>query len=225
MHLPPRSFPDDDFYVQVSHIEPSNAGFVDPFLDVLGDDNQLSPHFTHSDNPASLDSRRLQTQHTTEGYRDGITAGKVESIQAGFDEGFSLGANVGLKAGQLLGLLEGLSAALKEHGLSSSTSMDQLVFDAAKDLSTDSIFSEQFWTSDGGWKYPVIGSRGNGDVLFEDVAREHPIIMKWQQLVDQEIKGWSLERNFSIPSTDGSQSELPESSPNVQGLARQAVDW
>ena len=53
----------------------------------------------------------LRQTHETAGYRDGITAGKATSIQAGFDEGYAAGAAEGLKRGWLLGALEALKAS------------------------------------------------------------------------------------------------------------------
>ncbi|KAG5999876.1 hypothetical protein E4U21_006167, partial [Claviceps maximensis] len=62
------------------------------------DQTDVRDHSHPSDIP------RLQTEHATAGYREGITAAKESSIQPGFDEGFSLGAALGSHAGRLLGL-------------------------------------------------------------------------------------------------------------------------
>src|SRR6187431_1331366 len=69
----------------------------------------LTPYGAHA-HPS--DMHRLQREHSTAGYREGITVAKAQSIQEGFDEGFGLGATVGARAGQLLGLLEGVANAL-----------------------------------------------------------------------------------------------------------------
>lgn len=58
------------------------------------------------------DMPRLEREHATAGYRDGITAAKALSVQAGFDEGFSLGASIGSKVGQVLGLLDGIAESV-----------------------------------------------------------------------------------------------------------------
>lgn len=198
---------------------------------VVGSDARQSPELTalhhrpFSDDAISLDTRRLQAQHTTEGYRDGITAGKAESIQSGFDEGFSLGAEIGLKVGQILGLLQGVAAALRETGLDGSARINQLVSDATEELGADSIFAGQYWASDGNWKYTVTGTKGNGEILFSDVAREHPIITKWEEVVGQEIERWGLDQNLTILSAGGSQAEADEAPILTQATPRQAVDW
>src|SRR4051794_18720484 len=75
----------------------------DPLGDVFGSDD-VAPGPSLADPPMHIpgtqhhpsDLHRLQQQHVTAGYRDGVTAAKAESIQSGFDEGFSLGAAVGI---------------------------------------------------------------------------------------------------------------------------------
>ncbi|TFY82846.1 hypothetical protein EWM64_g1168 [Hericium alpestre] len=53
---------------------------------------------------------KLSSDFTNSGYREGITAGKEEALQEGFDAGF---AEVGVPLGQELGLLRGLASALQ----------------------------------------------------------------------------------------------------------------
>ncbi|KAI8956811.1 hypothetical protein F5Y11DRAFT_132823 [Daldinia sp. FL1419] len=181
-----------------TYMDPIHAPiYFDPFDDMIGLDLQQFTELAASHNQLdgndifSPDTRRLQTQHTTEGYRDGIIAGKAESIQTGFDEGFGLGAEIGLKGGQLLGLLEGMATALRESDIDNSTYMDNLLSDASKEICTEVIFAEKYWTSDGGWKYPVTGS-GDVEISVEDIAKEHPIILKWDDLINREVQKWKL---------------------------------
>ncbi|KAI1394507.1 hypothetical protein F4819DRAFT_277849 [Hypoxylon fuscum] len=167
-----------------------------PFLNIDhpgGGFNQLP-----DEDVLSLDTRRLQAQHTTEGYRDGITLGKAESIQTGFDEGFSLGGNIGLKAGRILGILEGLAAAFREGVFPNPAHVDQLLSQAKTELSIGSIYAEQYWAADGSWKYPVKGSEGDGEMVFEDVASQHPVIMKWEGIVSLEAKRWNLGEKITL---------------------------
>ncbi|KAI2604914.1 uncharacterized protein GGS25DRAFT_403784 [Hypoxylon fragiforme] len=229
MHLPP-PLQDEEEYLQIGHAHiPVGANIIDNMVSL---DIQHSPDFeayhnqAENDHAISLDSRRLQLQHTTEGYRDGIISGKAESIQQGFDEGFGLGAHVGLKAGRLLGLLEGIAAALRENPSHEAMAYaDQLLSRATSELSVDSIFAEEYWASDGSWTYPVQGSGSDGDVVYEDVASEHPLISKWSALVDQELKSWNLDQNLAIFSGDTVQSEADGASAPTQDISRQAVDW
>ncbi|TFY74295.1 hypothetical protein EWM64_g9718 [Hericium alpestre] len=53
---------------------------------------------------------KLSSDFTNSGYREGITAGKEDALQEGFDAGF---AEVGVPLGQELGLLRGLASALQ----------------------------------------------------------------------------------------------------------------
>ncbi|KAI2462899.1 hypothetical protein F4781DRAFT_418455 [Annulohypoxylon bovei var. microspora] len=231
MHLPPLELEKPDLYLQMGSIHVLNSNILDPFADLVEPDIYQPSELTayqnqaQDDNGISLDTRRLQTQHTTEGFRDGITAGKVESIQTGFDQGFNLGANVGLKAGWILGLVEGVAGALKETGHHSPAHTDQLLSNAVKELSTESLFSGEYWASNGSWKYPVKGSRSDGEILFEDVASEHPVIIRWEKMIDQEVRRWSLDQNLPILGCDASQLEAAESPAGPQIISRQAVDW
>ncbi|EGZ76400.1 hypothetical protein NEUTE2DRAFT_76796 [Neurospora tetrasperma FGSC 2509] len=177
--------------------------------DVWGDDSHSHSH-SHEDHhhhhEATVrghgghnhpsDIPRLQQEHTTAGYRDGITVAKAEHVQAGFDEGFGLGATIGAMAGQLLGVLEGLSFSL---GSSSSAKgrrppqqeddegqgeedikerVKRLLAEAEKDLSVHSIYGKEYWDEDGTWKFEVPGEteeqheRDQKDMEEEDQKKE-----------------------------------------------------
>ncbi|KAI5864814.1 hypothetical protein GGS23DRAFT_595508 [Durotheca rogersii] len=151
----------------------------------------------------SLDARRLRARHATEGYRDGIAAGKAGSIQGGFDGGFELGAHVGLRAGRVLGLLEGIAAALRGRGGgrggpladAAAAAAERLLADAAAELTTDAVFAEEYWTPDGSWRYSVTPREGADSavaVALSDVAGQHPLIAKWEGLATREIERWGL---------------------------------
>ncbi|KUI70227.1 Uncharacterized protein yae1 [Cytospora mali] len=174
------------------------------------------------------DIHRLRQEHTTAGYREGITVAKASSVQAGFDEGFGLGATIGLKVGYLLGVLEGVAGALSSRSaasLSSSSSSSsssappgspppphegeaaaagrQLLADASVELGVRSVFSEAYWHSDGTWKYEVVGGERDGDeeegeVLFSHVAEAHPLVRKWTGLVEGEMRRWGLREQLPL---------------------------
>ncbi|CAJ2503886.1 Uu.00g112800.m01.CDS01 [Anthostomella pinea] len=223
MHLPPLESRDDDFYIQMSAMRDTTPApapaFQDPLHDVFGSDPD--PDLAAAD--ISMDTRRLQTQHTTVGYREGITAGKSESIQAGFDSGFSLGANIGLKAGQLLGLLEGIPAALAEGA--HSTHANRLLADARTELSTDKIFDEEYWAPDGSWRYAITGSDGSGQPTSEDVANEHPLILKWSRVVEQEMRTWSIDPSLPILKGYAPVEEEGDAISAKKATPREVVDW
>ncbi|KAI0894487.1 hypothetical protein F4806DRAFT_126144 [Annulohypoxylon nitens] len=233
MHLlPPEQIYDNEFSHSrsVSVDNTMNLHYHEAPSDMETDaqqsDSTLYPYQnqSHSDGGISLDTRRLQIQHNTEGYRDGIIAGKAESIQTGFDEGFTLGANVGIQAGLMLGLVEGVAVSLREAGRYSSARIEKLLLDAEKDLTEASIFSEQYWATDGGWKYLVRGSTNGGDISSEDVAKAHPIIMKWEAIVSEEVLRWRIDQDMHIFGSDASQVE-DGSSALSHDVVRASVDW
>ena len=257
MHLRPAEPEIDDFYVQMAsaHDAAPAAVYEDPFDDVFGSDSEagaapLPPHGsgtqTHGQENMTPDIRRLQVTHSTTGYREGITEGKAQSIQAGFDEGYGLGANVGLKAGQILGLLEGIAAALAqqqqkqqapatdagadgsgEHAHAHSTS---LLAEARAELKTESIFDQAYWSPDGSWKYDVTSSRTDGEILFEDVADAHPLIVKWKRITDEEMRRWDL--HLDLASLRGEEQPPPHEDEaaaaktvKLDQQPRQALEW
>lgn len=148
------------------------------------------------------DVPRLKEKHETEGYRDGITNGKATSVQAGFDEGYGLGAVLGLKIGQILGLLEGLCGALSskpkaeepETWAEEGTRLSKLLIQAKNEFKTESVYAADWWGPDGIWKFKVPGEILEGkETVFEDVAAAHPLVAKWEHIVNEEIQKWSLD--------------------------------
>lgn len=195
---------------------------ADPLDDVFGsDDGDDSPVFDEDrDEPASQthiirqdavsqrhpsDMHRLQQEHTTAGYRDGVTEAKADSVQAGFDEGYGLGATVGLKVGQLLGLMEGIAGALGSDPTSESeaASAVALLASARAELDVRKVFSEVYWNVDGTWKYDVVPASGEGEgqddaVLFSDVAEAHPLVKKWTAAVQKQTQRWGLQEYLPL---------------------------
>jgi hypothetical protein len=206
---------------------PTAPRLYDPLDDIFSSEPE-SP--IHGSSDISLDTRRLQTRHTTVGYRDGITAGKASSIQAGFDQGFALGANIGLRAGQIRGLLEAISAALDEAGPThESVRADGLASQAADDLSPGSIFTAEFWAPDGTWTYPVVPSHESGEIIYPDVAGQHPLISKWSQIARREADRWHIDQ--SLPNLESSETLAtqddppPAMSPNPDIASRDTIAW
>ncbi|KAK5663790.1 hypothetical protein OQA88_4222 [Cercophora sp. LCS_1] len=132
----------------------------------------------HTELNEPSDLPRLQQAHSTAGYRDGITAAKASTVQAGFDEGYGLGATIGLRAGELLGLLEGIASALP-----GDERLKLLVDDARGELAVQSIFGKEYWEGDGTWRYEL----PEGEETFGDVAGGHPLIKKWGRVVSGEM--------------------------------------
>ncbi|BGP39086.1 hypothetical protein JCM10450v2_003038 [Rhodotorula kratochvilovae] len=66
----------------------------------------------HSGQISQQEWEKLSTRYSDAGYRDGITAGKNERLQAGFDEGFALAAPYARELGALRGIAASLLALL-----------------------------------------------------------------------------------------------------------------
>jgi hypothetical protein len=191
--------------ISISAVQ-SESTTYDTLEDVFGS-VPSSPTARPLDGPSQIhyhpsDIPRLQAEHTTAGYREGITEAKTQSIQAGFDEGFSLGATVGSKAGQLLGILEGIADALRSQGNGPSAEAEQLLREATAELRKESLFNPDYWDRDGIWKYEVNGS-SEGEVLFADVANSHPLLRKWTQVVNAEMDRWKLTYDVLGPAEEG----------------------
>ncbi|PNY28960.1 Uncharacterized protein YAE1 [Tolypocladium capitatum] len=201
--------------------EPTTA--LDPLDDVFG---SPAGHQDAQDAAHPSDMRRLQSEHATAGYREGITAAKDSSMQAGFDEGFGLGATIGLRAGQLLGTLEGISDAVKGQTSAAALAAEKLLTEAREELSTGRIFSPEYWAPDGTWTFEVEAAEGE-DVLFLDVANAHPLMRKWNHIVDEHANRWKIDRSIlddeAGPRLDAMADEpLVSSAPPA---AKKPLDW
>ncbi|KAH7386473.1 hypothetical protein BKA64DRAFT_711697 [Cadophora sp. MPI-SDFR-AT-0126] len=203
--------------------EPPPSYANDDFDDVFGSapsSPSILPSHLNAGNLEPSDIPRLREKHETEGYRDGVTKGKGESVQAGFDEGYGLGAVLGLRIGKILGMLEGILAGLKGLGMERERMM-ALVESANKDLSTQSIFGREYWGEDGIWKFEVGKEgqpEGEGEVVFTDVAAAHPLVRKWESVIDEEVGRWGLNLGiFDGEAGDEGEMEDVSAGKGAQG--------
>ncbi|RGP63427.1 ABC1 containing [Fusarium sporotrichioides] len=210
---------------EINHLETN-----DVLDDVFGSGPSSPTEHRHNDDSGAAhpsDIRRLQTEHTTAGYREGITVSKESSIQAGFDEGFSLGASVGLRAGQLLGLLEGIAEAV--HGLkdADSSQVVELTKQAREELSTQGIFKPEYWAEDGNWKYEVKPAADAEEVVFADVADAHPLVKKWTEVIEEQVKLWKINRGVLDDETGVRLESVMDDSlgSGAAPVAKKPLDW
>jgi hypothetical protein len=110
-----------------------------------------------SDTPDISQTTKVRRDHYNSGYLDGITQTKEQQLQNGFDEGYPIGAAIGLQVGRILGALQG----------SGLTDLEKA---AAKELSPDHIFAQEFWDEKANPKWA-------GDF--------HPLVFKWIERVEQ----------------------------------------
>jgi hypothetical protein len=230
MHFQPVEPTMEDGYIASAedhHHQPSPARANDPMDDVFGS-GPSSPADLNAASSAvhPSDMHRLETEHATTGYREGVAAAKETSVQAGFDEGFGLGATIGLCAGQLLGTVEAVAEALKSRADDAAAAALKLQEEARAELGTDKIFSAEYWAEDGNWRYDVEAKDG-GEVLFADVANAHPLIQKWTALVDEQIKLWKIDRSI-LDDENGPRLESISDEPiasSAAPTAKKPLDW
>ncbi|TRX98500.1 hypothetical protein FHL15_000574 [Xylaria flabelliformis] len=237
MHLaqPPESWGEDFCLTSGLQMIASSPPEQDPLDDVFGPDPDAPGHgltasAARDNSEISLDTQRLRAQHNTVGYREGITAGKAGSIQTGFDQGFSLGANIGMKAGQILGLLEGISAALAEAGPTDEVVRVQgLLSQATAELNPESLFTPDYWASDGTWTYPITPLIDGDEVTYLDVADQHPLILKWKRMARDEADRWHVDQLLPILENNESsaQDEVAalETASRPETTSRDAIEW
>ncbi|KAK9369123.1 hypothetical protein V1509DRAFT_621203 [Lipomyces kononenkoae] len=139
----------------------------------------------------SPDLQRLQRDHSQQGYLDGITKGKPESVQQGFDGGYPFGAELGLQVGRVLGMLQGLKS-LADGQKKRESSIDDLERRARSELlDIQNLFSSQYWRVD----------ETTGDILpswvteveyktddFSATAAKHPMVHRWTDTVESLMK-------------------------------------
>jgi Essential protein Yae1, N terminal len=139
------------------------------------------------------DIPRLRSEHSTAGYRDGLTTAKASTIQAGFDEGYSLGAVIGSRVGAVLGILVGVCIAVRKTGLDSETDRILALLErGSRELRIESVFAREWWGEDGIWKFEVRGEEGE-QVAFKEVVDAHPLVQKWEGIVKDEAEKWGLD--------------------------------
>lgn len=238
------------------HTQDAAAARADPLDDVFGsdgDDYDDAPVFEgdyDEDGPSSQiritrgapaaaaaardhhhpsDMHRLRQEHTTAGYREGITAAKGGSVQAGFDEGFGLGATIGLRVGYLLGVLEGVAAALSRDPSAHAEAV-RLLAEAREELGVQVVFSPEYWDSDGTWKYQVGakgGQAGDGEeeeVVFSHVADAHPLVRKWTAAVEAQMRRWGLEEQVPLLRRRDDEDAAAEPVARVKAVAQSQPD-
>lgn len=207
------SSPDDNHHHrqhQRGHRSPS-GGAATASSPTIPPNNEMR----HDDHRHPSDMNRLQQEHSTAGYREGLNEGKNSTLQAGFDEGYSLGAAIGGVVGELLGMLEALVVSGGEEEEVPSTTagasaengdtLTVLLGRARRDLTAPSIFSPGYFAPDGTWTYDVEASetaatiQANSAQAVEaadaavhatifDVANAHPLVKIWRGIVDRQLE-------------------------------------
>lgn len=221
MHFQPVGPSGEDTYLAHGGGDPAPPAEVvsnDGLDDVFGGDEFEDAENLHPD------IRRLETEHSTAGYREGVHVGKQETLQKGFDEGYPLGAAIGLQAGQIVGLLEGIAEALKAAEVETSAKSEQLLADARADLSVEALSSADYWKPNGQPRYEV----AHGTSLqTRDVALAHPLIRKWTDTLDEQIRLWKINRSILDHVNQSPQEPAPPEQPEraEEGISKDPLEW
>jgi hypothetical protein len=163
------------------------------------------------------DIPRLQSQHSTAGYREGIASSKALYVQEGFDEGYMLGAELGMRGGWIIGVLEGIVRAANGSSRATDGEVEKveielerakdLLREAKNELSVKGLYAPTYFGQDGIWKYdvgvelkePSEPSEGREEKLeeeeldFRKVANAHPVIKKWTDTVEKMANDLGLD--------------------------------
>lgn len=129
----------------------------------------------------------------TDAYREGLSAAKGQYVQEGFDEGFSLGAEIGLLVGRVLGTLQGVTTALKGHDKQKWAEVHELLQRANSELAIEKVLGTEWVDVEGIWKWDIEGQKGDEEVTFQEVARNHPVVAAWLRTVEDLAQRWIVD--------------------------------
>lgn len=66
---------------------------------------------------------------------------------------------------------------------------------ARGELAVERVFGREFWDGEGGWRYEVQkegGGEGEGEITFQEVVEQHPLVRKWVERVRVEMRRWGV---------------------------------
>jgi hypothetical protein len=174
---------------------PPTPPHENPLDDIYGsapEDDELSLGHSHTRAHEILsDLPSRQRALDTDAYREGLANSKGQYVQEGFDEGYSLGANLGMRIGYILGVLQGFVAAWKGHNEGLYRETKEAYDTALKDLVIEELLGKQWVNEEGIWRWEVHGKEE--DPTFREVAEQHPIVRKWNAVVEGMASKWSVD--------------------------------
>lgn len=162
---------------------------------------------THADEILSdLPSR--QRALDTDAYREGLSNSKGQYVQEGFDEGFSLGANIGQRVGYILGVLQGFVMAWAGHNKSKFEEANGMWEAAQKELAIEKLLGQDWVNEEGIWKWEVHGEERDGEVTFQEVAAQHPVLKSWLEKVATLADKWGVDLQSVEKNQEPDEEEL-----------------
>ncbi|KAJ4326389.1 Essential protein Yae1, N terminal [Neodidymelliopsis sp. IMI 364377] len=138
-------------------------------------------------------------------YREGLASAKGQYVQEGFDEGYALGADLGLRVGYILGVLRGFVGAWKGQDQEAYAEVSKLYADAQKELAIEQLLGQTWIDEEGIWKWEVKGA--DGDATFREVAAQHPVVKRWDELVDGLARRWGVDLK-AVEKMSGKEEEM-----------------
>lgn len=185
--------------IPIPEVDPEPQPHINETLDDVFGSEPADFSESGEGNKEWSDIPRIKAKHETEGYRDGVTRGKAETVQKGFDEGYTLGAILGLRVGKLIGMVQGIHAAVSSAKEADGSDkwkaeherLEGLWGSAQEELTTKVVFGRAYFGMDGIWTYPVEAE--GEEIVFPDVANSHPLVRKWEDIIAAEARRWKLD--------------------------------
>ncbi|KAK1767218.1 hypothetical protein QBC33DRAFT_81057 [Phialemonium atrogriseum] len=176
----------------------------------------------------------------------------------GFGLGAAVGARAGRLLGLLEGIASAAAAAAAtaESGVSPGAEEDgaaggsvvRLLGRAREELGVGSVFGSEYWEADGTWKYEVAGggggdgqrqrqeeggdegAAGDDEVVFADVAAAHPLLRRWEALVQAEVKRWGVDLSVLAEDEAAARDHAEQPPPKKTEIrapaqSREALLW
>ncbi|PVI00207.1 hypothetical protein DM02DRAFT_401108 [Periconia macrospinosa] len=137
----------------------------------------------------------------TDAYREGLSNGKGQFVQEGFDEGYSLGANLGILVGYVLGLLQGITEALEGHDKLQWKETQKLCDEAQAELAIEELLGQKWIDEEGIWRWEVEGK--DEEVTFKEVAEQHPVMKTWMARIRDLAEKWGVD----LKAAEGEEDE------------------
>lgn len=166
--------------------------------DIFDTETHVPVENGHAATEGESDVARLREILSTHGYRDGVTAGKAESVQRGFDDGYRFGCLLGLRAGLIFGVIDGLLEAYEGAAkLPSPSSHDESLLEELKSIRTEAdvdLQTEKLQVDEtvqlGDTEQP------NDSTELEALVSLHPAIAHWTAVLKTFLIEWSLPESI-----------------------------
>lgn len=178
----------------------------------------------------------------------------------GFGLGAAVGARAGRLLGLLEGIASAATAEAgvspggggeeEEEDGAGAGPVVRLLGRAREELGVGSVFGSEYWEADGTWKYEVAGGGGgdgqrqrqrqeeggdegaasDDEVVFADVAAAHPLLRRWEALVQAEVERWGVDLSVLAEDEAAARDHAEQPPPKktevrAPAQSREALLW